>query len=81
MAPLAIQEPPWAELGAVKLRTVRDCFSERCYRRSSVQALGWLAIDLALYAAAMAGVVSSGHPVAQLAFGVIGGCAVAFLFV
>lgn len=78
---VATTDPPWAELRAVKLRAVRGCFSEACYQRSAARALGWLAFDLTLYAAALAGVFTVGHPIAQLGFGVIAGCAVAFLFV
>jgi len=65
----------------VKLRTVRSAFSEGCYQRSLFRALGWLAVDLALYATALAGVFTVDHPIAQLGFGVLAGCAVAFLFV
>lgn len=72
---------PWHDLEGVKLRAVRDSFSERCYERSSARALGALAFDLALYAAALAGVFAFDQPVVQLAFGVLAGAAVAFLFV
>jgi omega-6 fatty acid desaturase (delta-12 desaturase) len=71
----------YADLKSVKLAEVRAVFSPACYRRSMPRAIGGLLVDLALYGAAMAGVFTSGHPLLRLAFGVLAGVAVAFLFV
>lgn len=72
---------PWTALEGVRLGTVRESFSAACYERSTPRALAWLAFDLALYAAAIAAIVSVQQPVVQLLLGVAAGCAVAFLFV
>jgi len=69
-----------AELAGVTLRQARDTISPACYERSAARALGWLAFDAVLYLGAMAGVFVAPAPVA-VAFGVLAGCAVAFLFV
>ena len=65
----------------VKLTSVRRAISAPCYRRSPLQTFGWLAFDLALYLAMMAGVLRSDSSWAQLGFGVGAGVAVAMMFV
>jgi len=65
----------------VKLTSVRRAISAPCYRRSPLQTFGWLAFDLALYLAMMAGVLRSDSSWAQLGFGIGAGVAVAMMFV
>ena len=65
----------------INLNTVRTAISEACYRRSSVRAFAAYARDLALYLGAMAGVFACETLWAKLLFGVLAGCAVAFMFV
>ncbi|MEK8088157.1 fatty acid desaturase [Thermithiobacillus plumbiphilus] len=65
----------------IKLQTVRESISPACYQRSHAKALLWYGFDLALYLAAMTGVFLSDSPVLKLFFGLLAGCAVAFMFV
>lgn len=74
----AIEGP--TELGDLTLGHVRESISPRRYERSTSRALGALGFDAALYGVAMLGVFVSPTPGA-LGFGVLAGCAVAFLFV
>lgn len=69
-----------AELEGVTLRQVREAISPACYKRSARRALAFLAFDAALYLTTMAGVFLAPAP-AAVAFGVLAGCAVAFLFI
>lgn len=75
------READYNDLKPVKPAEVRAVFSSACYRRSMLRAIGGLLVDVALYGAAMAGVFTSGHPLLRLAFGVLAGVAVSFLFV
>jgi omega-6 fatty acid desaturase (delta-12 desaturase) len=68
------------ELQGVTLRRVRDVFSSVRYQRSTSRAVIPLLFDLSLYLIAIAGVFLAPPPLA-LAFGVLAGFAVAFLFV
>jgi acyl-lipid omega-6 desaturase (Delta-12 desaturase) len=74
-------DPGYGALRKVKLGTVRAAFSPGVYERSHGKALGWLAVDLTLYAAFMAGVLLAPGAPLKLLFGVLAGLAVAFLFV
>jgi omega-6 fatty acid desaturase (delta-12 desaturase) len=65
----------------INLNTVRKAISEACYRRSWVRTFGSYVWDLALYLAAMVGVFASHALWAKLLFGILAGCAVAFMFV
>jgi omega-6 fatty acid desaturase (delta-12 desaturase) len=69
------------DLKSVTLGEVWAVFSLERYRRSRPQAIGGLLFDVGLYGAALAGVFASGNPLPRLAFGVLAGLAVAFLFV
>jgi acyl-lipid omega-6 desaturase (Delta-12 desaturase) len=74
-------DPRVMDLGKVTLGTVRKAFSPVVYRRSARRAFTGLAVDLALFAGAVTGVVRTGAAWGKLGFGVIAGIAVAFLFV
>ncbi len=65
----------------INLNTVRMAISDGCYRRSWMRAFGAFALDLTLYLGAMTGVFVSQSPWAKLVFGILAGCAVAFMFV
>jgi acyl-lipid omega-6 desaturase (Delta-12 desaturase) len=63
------------------LGQVRTAFSPVCYQRSTARALLALALDMALYVAAVWAAIAVSNPLLTLVFGVAAGTAVAFLFV
>lgn len=86
MAPTPVMEAPerrdkFDRLRPVKLGEVRRSFSEETYRRSPAKTFGFLAVDLVVYAAFVAGALLAPHPLLQIASGVLAGFAVASLFV
>ncbi len=73
--------PSYKELHQVKLQTVRQAISPECYTRSGARAISWYLFDLALYLGAVSGVFLFQNPLLKLVFGLLAGCAVAFMFV
>lgn len=75
------QPDVYAALRSVPLGTVRTAFSPAVHQRSAGWALGWLAVDLTLYAAGLTGVFVVDPVWARLVLGLITGLAVACLFI
>jgi omega-6 fatty acid desaturase (delta-12 desaturase) len=65
----------------VRLGDLRAAIGPACRRRSAARALRDLARDVALYAAAIAGVLLSDSPPVQIAFGLAAGVVAAAMFV
>ncbi|MGD9702383.1 MAG: fatty acid desaturase [Acidimicrobiia bacterium] len=74
-------DPGYTALRTVKLGAVRAAFSPGVYERSLPRTFAALAVDVALYGAAIGGIFLFDALLVQLAFAVVAGCAVAFLFV
>lgn len=71
----------YQSLKDIKLTTVRQALSPETYRRSTWQALGWYAFDLALYLGFMWGIFSSQTWWVQMLCGLGAGAAVGIMFV
>jgi omega-6 fatty acid desaturase (delta-12 desaturase) len=69
------------ELKKVKINEVRAVIPKSCYERSNTKALAWYAFDGLLYLSMIAGVFLSPYWPLKFLFGVLAGCAVAFMFV
>lgn len=69
------------ELKKVKINEVRAVIPKSCYERSKTKALGWYAFDALLYLSMIAGVFLIPYWPLKVFFGILAGCAVAFMFV
>jgi omega-6 fatty acid desaturase (delta-12 desaturase) len=78
-APTAAGQDPTSR--PVRLGDLRAAVDPACRRRSTARAVRDLGRDLALYAAAIAGVLLSGSPPVQIAFGIVAGVVAAAMFV
>ncbi|MEM8902452.1 MAG: fatty acid desaturase [Actinomycetota bacterium] len=63
------------------LKPVLDVIPDRCYERSTVRGLGIVARDLAIYALAVWGLISTDHPLLLIPLWIVAGVATAALFV
>jgi len=68
-------------LKKVKINEVRAVIPKSCYERSNTKALAWYAFDGLLYLSMIAGVFLSPYWPLKFLFGILAGCAVAFMFV
>ncbi len=76
-----MEHPSYSELRDLKLQAVRQAISPECYKRSIPRALFWYVFDLTIYLGAISGVFLGQGTLSKLFFGLIAGCAVAFMFV